>query len=62
VLILKDLEKLENGTVRMEDLYQEVRWTKGGWNTEKLPGWTGSRRVNAGHVDREEGKQFEAAK
>ena len=52
MLILKNLEKLENGAVKMENFYVEVAWTQGGWNCEKLPGKTGSVGVNAGHGDR----------
>ena len=47
MLILKDLERLQNGTAKMENFQAGGRWSSG---------------VNPGHVDREEGKQFEAAK
>jgi len=62
VLILKSLGKLENRTGKMGNLQSEERWPQSGRNTEQLLGRTGSVGVNAGHKDREEGKQFEAAK
>ena len=62
MLILKDLEKQENGTAKMENFQAGGRWTQGGRIAEKLPGRKGSGGVNPGHVDKEEGKQFEAAK
>jgi len=62
VLILKGLERLEDGAARNENFQEEGRWTQRGWKAEKLPGGTGSSRLDAGHADREEGKRFEAAK
>ena len=62
MLILKGLERLKNGAARNENFQEEGRWTQRRWKAEKLPGGTGSGEVNAGHVDREEGKRFEAAK
>ena len=46
----------------MENLQAQGRWKKSGWNAEKLPGGMESSSVNAGHVDGEKGKRFEAAK
>ena len=52
-MILKDLEKLENGTVRVENLEAQGRRKQGEWNAYG---------VNAGHGDREKRKRFEVAK
>jgi len=46
----------------MENFQAEGKWTQGGRSAGKLPGRTGSSEVNPGHVDKGEGKQFEAAK
>ena len=62
MLILKDLERLQNGIAKMENFQAGGRWTQGGRIAEKLPGRTGSGGVNAGHGDREKRKRFEAAK
>ena len=62
MLILKDLEELEDGTANMGNVQVETSWRQYWWSAEKLYGRTGSGGVNAGCVDRLEGKQFEAAK
>ena len=62
MLILKDLERLENGTAKMGNFQSEGKWPQRGRSAGKLPGGTGSSGVNPGHVDGEEEKQFEAAK
>jgi len=62
VLILKDLEKLEDGTEKMGNVQAERSWKQYWWSAEKLHGRTRPSGVNVGNVDRVEGKQFEAAK
>jgi len=62
VLILKDLEKLEDGTAKMGNVQAETSWRPYWRSTEKLHGRARSGGVSAGYLAKVEGKQFEPAK